>query len=501
MRTPPKQTSGTNVWLYCLFVLALSFFTYVFHYQYPANPFWDEPYHIASAEKYLSGVFFMEQHPPLGKLLIAAGEYLVDGNDDDRRFIVSDYATNIPEDFNFAGHRLFPTLLGWLTAPVLFWIFLLFTRNSVMSALLSFLYVFDNAQIVHSRGAMVDSPLTFFGFLTLLLLLLVMRTDKKDLRMLGVLSLLAGLSFGAVMTTKLVGLVFILVFVWALWSLRASAPRMLTFVLCSLVGFVFVFVSVWHTHFSLGKAVQPTLSNEGYYQSSEAGKAHIQAGTSGSWSAFPTMLLDAMGYVSHYNKGVPRLDLCKENENGSPSFFWPIGAKTINYRWATDGSGFTRYLYLVPNPIGWMLGFAAVLLSSAFLLSSWLLGSKINLVHKNEMLMLLALYWGYMIAVSQLGRVMYLYHYFIPLNLSFLLVGLVLLNIMKIGKHTVTENSRVTLTVILCFAVFFSYQLYRPLSYYQPISDEQVEDRALLPLWELRCASCKRTNSIVVPKS
>jgi dolichyl-phosphate-mannose--protein O-mannosyl transferase len=48
--------------------------TYFHNYSYPPSLFWDENYHIASAEKYIQGVFFMEPHPPLGKLLIAAGE-------------------------------------------------------------------------------------------------------------------------------------------------------------------------------------------------------------------------------------------------------------------------------------------------------------------------------------------------------------------------------------------------------------------------------------------
>ena len=54
-------------------ITALSFFTYFHNYSTPQAFFWDENYHVASAQKYLNGVFFMEQHPPLGKLLIAAG--------------------------------------------------------------------------------------------------------------------------------------------------------------------------------------------------------------------------------------------------------------------------------------------------------------------------------------------------------------------------------------------------------------------------------------------
>ncbi len=83
------------------FLLILSYFTYVHGYWYPSELFWDENYHIASAQKYLNGVFFMEPHPPLGKLMIAAGEWLINANPIDNQFIGTDYATNIPNGFSF----------------------------------------------------------------------------------------------------------------------------------------------------------------------------------------------------------------------------------------------------------------------------------------------------------------------------------------------------------------------------------------------------------------
>lgn len=496
--TKQKTRQDPNVLLYALFVLVVSFFTYFYNFGYPADPFWDEPYHIASAQKYLSDVFFMEQHPPLGKLLIAAGEGILDMNENDSQFIQTDYATGIQPEFSFVGYRLFPTLLGWLTAVVLFFIFFLFTRHSALSALLSFLYIFDNAQIVHSRGAMVDSPLTFFGFLTVLLVLLALRSDKKKTWSFVGLSLLAGASFGAVMTTKLVGLIFVLTFLWAAWMLRRT-ERMPVFILSSLIGFIVVFIGVWHLHFSLGTKVEPSLSNGGYYQSSEQARQYIAAGEAGSLAAFPVLLRDAIKYVPFYSKGVPKLDLCKPGENGSPSFFWPIGAKTINYRWATDGDRGVRYLYLVPNPVGWALGFLGVLACTAFVLSSWFLGAKITINHKPEMYMLLALYWGYMIAISQLDRVMYLYHYFTPLTASYVLFGLFVLNVSKVGPWVIDESKRMIAITILGLCVFLSFQYYRPLSYYAPITNEGVEKRAILPLWELRCAHCDRTSSILMP--
>src|SRR3989339_2026526 len=65
---------------YSVIVLAFSYFSYFKNYDYPPAVFWDENYHIASAQKYLTGVMFMETHPPLGKFFVALGEYLIHPN-------------------------------------------------------------------------------------------------------------------------------------------------------------------------------------------------------------------------------------------------------------------------------------------------------------------------------------------------------------------------------------------------------------------------------------
>src|SRR4051812_26023991 len=62
------------------FILMACHMIYWKTYWKPEIFFWDENYHMASAAKYLHGIFFMEPHPPLGKLLIALGEKLLSVN-------------------------------------------------------------------------------------------------------------------------------------------------------------------------------------------------------------------------------------------------------------------------------------------------------------------------------------------------------------------------------------------------------------------------------------
>lgn len=501
---PEKKKQVVNydrasVALYLGFVLLTSFFTYFYRYNVPQAVFWDEPYHIAAAQKYLSGVYFMEQHPPLGKLLLAAGEKIVDANPKDDAFITTDYATGIEPSFSFAGYRLFPSLLAWLTAPVLFLIFLFFTKNPSLSALISFVYIFDNAEIMHNRGAMVDSPLTFFGMLQILFFLYVQDPTKKKSSLHPLFSLLFGVSFGLAICTKVVGLIFILLVPAALVRMYPDWKKISVFLGMSLIGFIVAFVAVWQIHFALGSRIVPELSNDGYYQASDQYKEILSDERNGSLASFPVMIRDSLTYITFYNQGVPRLDLCKPDENGSPAYFWPFGARSINYRWEKTADGAFRYLYLQSNPVAWLCGLLGVVLSAFFLLSRVLLPTGKPLKHGYLMLVFFGMYVSYMLAISQLDRVMYLYHYFIPLLFSFILFGLVIDTLETLGSWRLTVNRKIVLMTIVGLSIFGAFQFYRPLTYYEPIRDDAFMRRALLPLWELTCVDCAKTSSLVVP--
>ncbi len=504
-QTTPHSTSWMPA-VYLIFVLLTSYFTYFYGYMNPQASFWDEPYHIAAAQKYLNGVFFMEQHPPLGKLLIALGEKVTHSNAKNDMFITTDFAQGFDKfpGFSFTGYRLFPALLGWLTAPVLFFIFLFITGSSPLSALLSFLYIFDNAEIVHSRGAMVDSPLTFFGFLTVLIFLHTQDRSKakSDPWRLCILAALLGISFGLTVTTKVVGLIFILLVPAVLYRLYPYWRGIVTFLLAFTAGFIITYVSVWQIHFTLASRIVPELNTSGYYHASDAYKEILKNKANGSLRSFPIMLRDSLNFVTYYNKGVPRLDMCKPEENGSPAFLWPIGAKTINYRWEQVNDTTFRYLYLVSNPVAWGSGLIGVLLAFSLISGSVLFGAKIK--HRFLLFVFSSMYGGYMIVIGSLSRVMYLYHYFVPLILSFILFALVIENIGSVGKKVVTENAKTVAMTFLALLIFGAFQLYRPLSYYQPISNAAVMQRSFLPLWDLRCVRskddiCDRHNPLVVP--
>lgn len=484
--------------LFGLLVLLLSYLTYFQNYAYPPQLFWDENYHIASAQKYLNGVYFMEPHPPLAKLLIAAGERLFHPNPENNQFIGTDYAQNIPEGFSFAGYRFFPALLAWLTAPMLYLIFLLLTRNPRNAILLSFLYVFENALIVHARGAMLDSTLLFFITLTILAFFLLLECQSRR-KFLPLAATLFGASFGAAMTTKDTALIMVLLIPFLLWKYWADQPAVKRMLEYMGVAFAVVFCGVWYAHFAIGTTVNPMLPDNGYYQASPEYKQILTEGRTRSLGSFTTMLRDSLKFTSHYAGGVPRLDLCKKDENGSPFYFWPLGARSINFRWETpDGTDY-RYLYLQVNPVTWWVSFAAVLLGASLLVAQAFFRFREPLRHRFLLTAFLTLYVCYMIAIASLGRVMYLYHYFPPLLFGFIILALVFEELRGFWKWDFTAHGKRMGLLVFGLLIFASFQFYRPLTYYQPLTDEQFKRRAFFPLWELTCVKCEKASTLAIP--
>jgi len=486
--------------LLCLvFVLLTSFFTYFYRYQEPQAPFWDENYYITDAEKILNGTFHMQIHPPLGKLLIAAGEALFDSNTDDSTFLDTEHAGEFPTEFSFLGYRFFPALLGWLTAPLLFLCLLLLVRNPLLATLLTFPYLFDNALLVHSRGAMLDSSLNFFFVAAILFFILLTKTPHRKKAFLWLAALL-GITIGLAITTKMNGAVLLLLIPTLCIRFRRELHDLFALLTTLSGGFLIVFVSVWFFFLSGMDTIQTELRDEGWFSASEEYKEIIRKGKQSSLTSFPVMLRDHLRYAPEYNSGIPKLDLCKPDENGSPIFLWPFGVTAINYRWASSGENTYRYLYLVANPAAWAAGLAGVLLSAAYLLSP-LFGKKRTTRAERDLAFygttLLTIYVGYMGAFMLMDRVHFLYSYFPALLTSFLLLGIVFSVATSLGSEKLTEERKILIAMFMACLIFLCFQIYRPLTYYEPITDEGVTNRAIFRLWNLRCVDCEKPSPLV----
>lgn len=514
--------------LYSAIVLFVSFFTLFFNYQSPAAPFWDENYHVASAQKYIQGVFFQEPHPPLAKLLIAAGEVIWQPNKDLdlKNFTTSDYINEFPKGYSFVGVRFFPSLLAFLSAYLFFLIIFYLTKNPHLALFFSSLYIFDNTLIVHFRSAMLDSIQMFFILSSIAYFAWAWSKSAFKLKNYFALGLLVGLSFAV----KVNALVLILLFVFLHYleiehfklqvfkDWKKAVLNLLSKGTVFLLGIIIIFGTVQYIHTGLAKNID---ADKVYMASDQYQKALEQKQT---WNPYYTIIstIDWYKYADNYTKGVPALDVCKADENGSYPTNWLIGKKAISYRWEryyilktshntyslfeekntltldefaklpelekNNYQNVTRYMYLQINPIIWLIALVSLIMSFALIMSRFVFGLEV----KNQKIFqaisfFLLIYAGYMISVLTVERVLYLYHYFIPLVMSMILVPLNFYYIFE-EKLLSKQMSKYLYSALLAMLVviFLAFIFYAPFSYYLPLSSEEFNARNWFTFWGLK---------------
>jgi len=464
---------------YLLTLLFIGFFTYFYNYAYPPKQFWDENYHIASAQKYLDRVMYMEPHPPLGKLLIAAGELLLNPNQgiDKSSFDRTDYIKRFPKGMSFAGYRFFPALFAWLNVALFFLILKELTYNDLLAFMGSLLYLFDNAIIVHSRAAMLESIQLFFIFGAIWWFVKGFDRQRswKDYLILGIWS---GLAIAVKANSAIL---LLLPLIWALQEL-IHQKRLLPLLVKGasyIASAGAIFLAIFYIHIALGQKV---VENR-FYKASPTYKELLAKGEVANPLHFWTMFQDNLRYMEEYQKGVPRLNLCKPGENGSLFIGWPLGIKAISYRWEKHGSQ-VQYIYLQGNPVTWMIGLISLLLSIALVVGVYLFKAPVKNRRTFRFITIFtALYIAYMIAIGQIPRVMYLYHYFIPLTISYILATLLFFYLFE--EQLQRRIVKVSLGLI-AGAIIFAWWFFSPFTYYKPLNTEEFNKRVWFDYWQLR---------------
>lgn len=477
------------VFFFVLAVLAIGYFTYFNRYSTPASLFWDENYHITSAEKYISGVMFMEPHPPLGKLFISLGEVILDPNSniDKGVFLETDYIKELPKGFSFTGVRLFPTLFSVFSALFFFGILFQIVRNALFSFIFTGLYLFDNAIIVHSRSAMLEGTQLFFVLAALWYCVYLLKSRKDVTKMQCLfLGAVCGLAIAVkINSCILLGLIaFILLdHYFKLSEIKTkkiildAAARTFVF----LFGVCAVFMTVFYIHFALGNKVAANHT----YEASPAYMKILEQHANRNPLNFPVMLRDNFRYIVKYQNGVPRLNRTSPDENGSSPAEWVVGSKTINYRWDKYPDNKVSYKYLMGNPVIWLSGLIGIILAGVLLLGKFIYNLEIK---NKELFGYIAgfsfLYAAYMISVLQVDRVLYLYHYFVPLLMSLILFAL---SLYYIYETEIKNRDRVTYISFILFMliVFGVYMYFSPFTYYARLTAGEFMNRIWFDFWGL----------------
>ncbi len=502
-------------------VFILGYFVFVVGNERPDNLFWDENYYLSFVEKYLHGTFFMHAHPPLAIMFLALGEKLINPNKDiDKKWIHdNDFVDRVPKGYSFKGVRFFPGLFAAGVGVLIFLIVYRVTGHHFTSIGFAGIYLMDTAGICHHRAAMLDSTLIFFILLAVWKftdMVLKAKTTHRDYVVLGVA---VGLAMATKFTAWFLLILPILVFLkqrWRFigWHVR-TAFRVVLLPLLTInkqpkaveeptrrmywdmfftrgirdaivfsVPLFIAFLGVWTIHIKLTpNPVGNLYTASGYY------KEQILAGNGGSIFVLPMAIIDNIMYGFRLHTDIAPLKYDDPGEVGSHPLFWPLGIRSISYRWDSKGED-VRYKMLVANPFTWSVGLIGLIMGMTMLLGRVFYGIKPKDKQiANAICMLMWIWLAYMIPLYALNRVMYLYHYFPPLIFTYITAGLVFYYIFyRCFPRMISLIPNVILALALVFGGWVMKQ-YLPLAMHDPpLRAHQVERLAVFKPWRLKPA-------------
>jgi dolichyl-phosphate-mannose-protein mannosyltransferase len=487
--TPRLDTLKT---LLCyLLVFAIAWCCFMVNRADPPHIFWDENYHVTSAERYLEGVAHFEPHPPLGLMLIAAGEALSGANDGiDKHVLVTTKQINgdaLPKGFSFAGMRLMPSLFAVFGGLAFFGLMYELFRNPLHALLFSSLYLFENAFTVHFRATHLDSFQMFFSIAALWQFVrLWRRTTPLHPLQYASLSALCALAIMIKVNAAILLVLFPILYFKDVRARSATSPArwLADFISKSsaaLIALGLVIFSVFYVHATLTRKM-PELNTPAATQDlanmSSAYRTYLEQHQALTPGMVLTITSDYFKFMDKDHKGVPKLDTTKPGENGSHPLHWPFHDRNINYRW-DSANGKTSYVQLVGNQLMWYSGTAAVIFCMILIINYRLfaipLRGSLRTYHLIEVFT--GLYASFMLLhlwiITQ--RVMYLYHYFLGLMISYVLLALLWQYLSEV--HAAFAKRR-TLILMVAFSAFLaSYLFFLPLNNHRPLTKQECERR------------------------
>lgn len=492
------KVSSIRRLLMIAFILLASFATRFYDLEDPKYLVFDENFFIPIAQKYQSGEFFGDPHPPLGRLIITSGAYIFGNKYTPEKTDPEESDKVEPKDI--FQYRVMPAFFGSLIPILVFFIIKIFTRSDAFSFLGSLLIIFDNALTVHTRFALFDEILLFFILMTLLLSICYVKYvksekkelfKKKNLFKKFVILIFAGIFAGASIATKLTGLTSVAILYLAITyktnrdKFRLNLKSQVLIVLQLLIPLIVIagvfFFSFW-IHFNLLK-----FPGENLEEFSDEFQVCIKEDKSLCKLSLFTMTEEQIRWSFNYESRVPSIDFCKEGEMGSLPTQWPFMARAIAYSFTNRADvplTEVSYVYLTGNPVVWYSGLLGVALGLALvLLSIFYLKSLFD----KKVLFLLMLFFMHYIPYFFIERVMYFYHYFPALVFSIILFSYLVKKFYDLHKEKILlKRFGVYFILQYLLIVLISFLLYSPLTYNKKVNVNYVEKLILTDLWNLK---------------
>ncbi len=380
----------------CIAIIAVSLFVRFYHLSQPNDVIFDEVYFPVFAQDYLTKTEFFDVHPPLGKLIIAGSIYSL-GN-------------------NPIGWRFINAVTGMLLLGVIAAFMYDATKRLLPTFLVLLLVAIDPMALVESRVGLINIYLAFFSILGLWQFWRWWQNPSRNLSLL--IGLLAFVAAGSVkwigFGTFAAALAFFFTTRWTRGQQNALRWWHLLLMVCiPILFYLAVFI--------------PDMI--------------MRHGTNAQrWiEYFVWWHQNAFGYHAHLKATHPY---------GSEWWSWPFSIRPLWLYFKTMPGNRIIGIIEPGNIITWIGGIVAV---------GWALYAIIRGRGQSYYTFLTYLVFTYLVVYIPwgfIGRVKFIYHYFVPLLIVHLITALAL------EKLCETKNGRIAATSFLIAGLaFFVYFL------------------------------------------
>lgn len=468
-----------------LILIILAFASRLWHLFQPVAVVFDEVYFKVYAGNYLTGAYYFDPHPPLGKQLLGGWAWLFHLN-----------PTNLTAtDEASVALRVLPALAGALIIP-LFYVFLRLLKASRPTALLgATLLLLENALIVESRFVLIDSLLILFGLGAVTAYLASRQGHWGRRRIL--LVMVAALLSGAAVSVKWTGLTALglIGVIWAAdqFQQRSHPHLKRAIVELGILGIIplATYFAVFTAHFHLlPKSGQGDAFMSQRFQSTLKGNANYNP---------QTRMNDIEKFIELNQEMVRSEESLKDATHpyGSKWYSWPFMIRGVYYwqgqtnatvdqthLYNTGGSSRQGNIYLLGNPVVWWGTVLIIPLILVVLYGRY----RITLTpYRFPLLVLTAGYLMNFLPFSRIVRVMFLYHYFFALIYS-LAIAVLLLQILtdELKAHNITLKGRSFKPIVyigLASLATAGFVYFAPLTYGIPLTTSQLDAHMWLKHW------------------
>jgi len=435
-------------------ILIFNLLTHFIQLSRPDAVVFDEVHFGSFATAYCcSHETFFDIHPPHGKLLIAAGSYVL-GYRGEQDFS----SINVPyEEGNAFAFRALPALIG-STIPLLVFLLLVQMGGTLAGATFAAALVsIDSAILVQTRIVGLDGILIASILCTILLFLkgIGAQTPRKKM----IVFFMAGMVGGVAVGTKLTGLVALGVpFVIFLVDL-IKAPKQFQAWLRDgslfVAGALVAYLGGWTAHFLLLDQPWPD----------------IWGPISGNF------ILDF--FDLHFKAFNANVTLTAGHPDAAAPWLWPFSHTPVYY-WAGDGDR----IYLIGNLLVWWGAVAMFSITLVYVFLTKLM-SFLALKIKPFASMIWLPIVAYVISYAPLiltSRALFIYHYMTALLFSIMAVVLWLEHVGWIREGSV-RSQRASYFVVLVFAVLL-FAMFLPFVYGYSVGLQPLEALfVLFPSW------------------